>query len=67
MSLWRNFETKKYHGMVELKTGNIIAYENNNQISRRIIKTNAKTPIKVFPYTDEDKIIIAARKTLHAY
>lgn len=67
MSLWRNFETKKYHGMVELKTGKIIAYENIPRVSRKIIETNVKSPIKVFPYTDEDKIIIAARKTLHAY
>ena len=65
MSLWRNFQTKKYHGMVELRTGKIIAYENSNSTNRRFIETNANKPINVFPYTDEDIIVIKARKTLH--
>ena len=64
MSLWRNFETKYYCGMVELKSGNIIAYENNNKYSRRVIETNVKHRIKIFPYTDEDMIVIAAKKAL---
>lgn len=29
MSLWINFETKRYHGMVEIKTGKVVAYENS--------------------------------------
>lgn len=62
MSLWRNFETKYYHGMVELKSGNIVAYENNGNFSRRVIETNVKHSINTFPYTDIDKIVIAARK-----
>ena len=66
MSLWRNFETKKYHGMVELRTGKIIAYENNNNLNRKFIETSTKHRINVFPYTDEDMIVIKARKTLHA-
>lgn len=65
MSLWRNFQTKKYHGMVELKTGKVIAYENSPKISRKIIETNVNHHINVFPYTDEDIIVIKARKILH--
>ena len=62
MSLWRNFETKNYHGMVELKTGKIVAYENTNRRSRRVIETNINHPVSLFPYTDEDQIILMARK-----
>ena len=64
MSLWRNFETKYYRGMVELKSGKIIAYENNDKTSRRIIETSVKHRIRVFPYTDVDQIVIAAKKAL---
>lgn len=64
MSLWRNFETKYYRGMVELKSGKIIAYENNSKYSRRVIETSVNHSIKVFPYTDVDKIVIAAKKAL---
>ena len=64
MSLWRNFETKHYNGMVELKSGNVIAYEKNPRPSRRVIETSVKHRIKVFPYTDVDMIVIAAKKAL---
>lgn len=64
MSLWRNFETKYYNGMVELKSGNVIAYEKSPRISRRVIETNVKHRINMFPYTDVDMIVIAAKKAL---
>ena len=62
MSLWRNFETKNYHCMIELKTGRIVAYENSNRISRRVIETNVNHPVNFFPHTDEDHIILMAKK-----
>ena len=62
MSLWRNFETRNYHGMIELKTGKIVAYENSNRKSRRVIETNINHPVNIFPHTDEDHIILTARK-----
>ena len=64
MSLWRNFETKYYNGMVELKSGNVIAYEKTPRPNRRVIETSTKHRISVFPYTDVDMIVIAAKKAL---
>lgn len=64
MSLWRNFETKKYHGMVEIKTGKIVAYENSPRIRRRVIETTVNQQLNIFPFTDEDFVILAAKKVL---
>lgn len=60
---WRNFETKRYRGIVQDSTGDIIAY-NNNLVVRIPKKLNAKDNVNAFPYTDEDYIILAARKAL---
>ena len=62
MSLWRNFETKKFRGMVELKTGKVVAYENSPRLRRRVIETHVNSPINIFPFTDEDYVILAAKK-----
>lgn len=64
MSLWRNFETKRYHGMVEIKTGKVVAYENSPQLRRRVIETNVNNPINIFPFTDEDIVVLAAKRVL---
>lgn len=65
MSLWRNFETKRYHGMVEIKTGKVVAYENSPMLRRRVIETNVNNPINLFPFTDEDIVVLAAKKVLY--
>ena len=64
MSLWRNFETKNYHGMTEIKTGKIVAYENSPRLRRRVIETTISNPVNPFPCTDEDFVILAARKVM---
>ena len=64
MSVWRNFETKRYRGMVEIKTGKVVAYENSPRLRRRVIETNVNSPINLFPFTDEDYVVLAAKKVL---
>lgn len=62
--MWIGFDTNKHHGIVEVGTGRVIAYENFPAISRRKFETHVKTSVNTFPYTDEDLIIIGARKAL---
>lgn len=61
---WHNFETKRYHGIVQENTGNIIAFSNIPAI-RIPKKLNIKNNVNSFPHTDEDYIILAARKVLN--
>lgn len=62
--MYRNFETKKWHGVVNTKTGTIIVTEKSHCVLPRNMELNVKNIINQFPCTDEDFIIIAARKAL---
>lgn len=62
--MYRNFETKKWHGVVNTKTGVIIATEKSHCVLPRNKELNVEDSVNSFPYTDEDFIIIAARKAL---
>lgn len=61
---WNNFETKKFRGMVNANTGEIIAYEKSPRLSRDKIETNVDAEINTFPYTDKDFVILAAKKVI---
>ena len=61
---WNIFETKKFSGMVNSNTGEIIAYEKSPLLSRKKLKTNVDAKINNFPYTDEDYVILAAKKAI---
>ena len=61
---WCNFETKMYRGIVQDGTGDIIAYSNNPAV-RMPKKLNVKDNVNAFPYTDDDYIILAARKVIN--
>lgn len=62
--MYCNFETKKWHGVVNRKNGTIIATEKTHCVWPRSKELNVKDSINDFPCTDEDFIIIAARKAL---
>lgn len=62
--MYLNFETKKWHGIVNRKNGTIIVTEKSHCVLPRSKELNVKDSINAFPCTDEDFIIIAARKTL---
>ena len=62
--MYRNFETKKWHGIVNAKTGVIIATEKSHCVLPRNKKLNIKDSVNQFPCTDEDFIIIAARNAI---
>lgn len=62
--MYRNFETKKWHGLVNTKTGTIIVTEKSHCVLPRSKELNITDNVNQFPYTDEDFIIIAARKAL---
>lgn len=62
--MYRNFETKKWHGVVNTKTGTIIVTEKSHCALPRSKELNTTDNVNQFPYTDEDFIIIAARKAL---
>ena len=61
---WNIFETKKFSEMVNSNTGEIIAYEKSPLLSRKKLKTNVDVKINSFPYTDEDFVILAAKKAI---
>ena len=62
--MYRNFETKTWHGVVNIETGTIIATEKSHCVLPRNKELNVKNDINQFPCTDEDFIILAARKVL---
>ena len=62
--MYRRFETKKWHGVVNCNNGTIIVTEKSHCVLPRSKELNIKNKVNDFPYTDEDFIIIAARKAL---
>lgn len=62
--MYRNFETKKWHGIVNCKNGVIIATEKTHNVWPRSKELNTKDSVNDFPHTEDDFIIIAARKAL---
>ena len=71
--MWKNFEfntcermaSNKGHirGMVNTKTGEIIAYQNFDLMSYgNEYKLNVKDKVSAFPCTTEDRIILNARR-----
>lgn len=62
--MYLNFETQKWHGVVNSKTGVIIATEKSHHVLPRNMELNVKHSVNQFPYTDEDFVILAARKVL---
>ena len=57
-----NFETNKYRGMVNIGTGNILAYSKTAQHYE--VVANVDEAVNSFPYTDKDFVIIEAQKVL---
>lgn len=62
MGEWKFFETNKFKCMTQIGTGIIIAYEKSAKISRRMLEMSVHDKVNDFPHTDEDFIIMAARK-----
>jgi len=62
MGEWKFFETKRFKCMTQIGTGLIMAYEKSARISRRMLEMNVHDKVNDFPYTNEDFIIMAARK-----
>ncbi len=62
--MYRNFETKKYHGIVNTNTGAITATEKSHCVLPRSVELNVKNSVNQFLHTDEDFIIVEARKAL---
>lgn len=62
MGEWKFFETKRFNCMTQIGTGLIMAYEKSASISKRMLEMNVHDKVNDFPCTDEDFIIIAARK-----
>lgn len=62
--MWKNFETKKYRGMVNASDGQIVAYENSPRLSRRKITANVKEKTNPFPYTDLDFVLLKAKEVM---
>lgn len=58
---YKNFQCGKFRAMVDMETGNIIAYDN---LHRKEIKTNVNSFINAFPYEDKDFIVLVARQEL---
>ena len=48
--------------MTQIGTGLIMAYEKSSRISRRMLEMSVHDKVNDFPCTDEDFIIMAARK-----
>ena len=61
--LYKNFETKTHNGMVEINTGDIIAYEKKAQ--HREFKGHINNVVNAFPFTDTDFIILKARELIN--
>ena len=65
--MYINFRTSKgqashiYEGLVNTKTGEIIARSTRPLIEKRL---NIKSKVNQTPYTDEDFIVLAAREKL---
>ena len=62
--MYKNFETKQWLGVVNTNTGIIIAVEKTHNVWPRNKELNVKNSVNDFPYTDDDFIILAARKAL---
>ena len=59
--MWQNFDTITHSCKVNLQTGAIIATERKQG---RQLMTSIFTPPNHFPHTDEDRIILAARRII---
>ena len=62
--MYRNFDTGTWHGIVNSETGVIIATEKSHCVLPRNKELNINYDVNKFPHTDEDFIILAARKAL---
>ena len=68
--MYINFKTahghasRIYEGLVDTKTGKIIARSNTHRVRPYEVHTNVLKKVNQFPHTDEDFIILAARRAL---
>lgn len=62
--MYRNFDTGTWHGVVNVENGVIIATEKSHCVLPRNKELNINYDVNQFPHTDEDFIILAARKAL---
>ena len=62
--MYCNFETNQWHGIVNRKNGKIIVTEKSHCVLPRSKELNVKDSVNNFPCTDDDFIILAARKAL---
>lgn len=62
--MYKNFETKQWHGVINRKNGVIIVVEKTNDLWPRNKELNVKKRVNDPPCTEDDLIIIAARKVL---
>ena len=60
--MYKNFETKQWHGVINCKNGVIIVAEKTNDLWPRNKELNVKKRVNDPPCTEDDLIIIAARK-----
>ena len=68
--MYINFKTNRgqtsraYEGLVCTRTGKILARSTTHAARPHEIRTNVRNKINPFPNTDEDFIILAARRAL---
>lgn len=62
--MYKNFETKQWHGVINRKNGVIIVVEKTHDLWPRNKELNVKKRVNDPPCTEDDLIIIAARKAL---
>lgn len=60
--MYKNFQTDKYYAMLNTDNGEVMAYEKGPTLNRKTIKTNINKDIPPYPYSDEDILIVEARK-----
>lgn len=61
--MWEEFETIITRGIVNTKTGKIIAFEKGAQHRKSVL--HVSDSVNPFPYTKEDFIILAAQNKLN--
>lgn len=62
--MYKNFETKQWRGVINRKNGVIIVAEKTNDLLPRNKELNVKKRVNDPPCTEDDLIILAARKVL---
>ena len=68
--MYINFKTQRghasriYEGLVDTKTGKVIARSNTHAARPHEVHTNVIKKVNPFPHTDEDFVILAARRAL---